>query len=106
MMRCLGIAKGATVENAMQTTEEVVEVSPEPQWEPLAATMVMPENPAVPAQVEIEQVVEPDPVEPVREPKPEPEEPIEAPAVVGAEPVVEAADTVEGRGGSWRSQSR
>lgn len=96
MMQCLGIAKDVTVENAMQVTEEVVEVSPEPQWEPLAATMVMPENPAVPVQVEIEQVVEPDPVEPVREPEPEPEESIMAPAVVEAEPVVEATDTAEG----------
>lgn len=96
MMQCLGIAKDVTIENAMQVTEEVVEVSPEPQWEPLAATMVMPENPAVPARVEIEQVVEPDPVEPVREPEPEPEESIMTQAVVEAEPVVEATDTVEG----------
>ena len=82
MMQCLGIAKGATGKDAMQDVDEAVEVSPEPQWEPAAATT------AVPVRVEIEQVAEP-----AREP--EPEEPIEAPAVVEAEPVVEAADTVE-----------
>lgn len=95
MMQCLGIAKGATIENVMQAAEKVVEVSPEPQWEPFAATSAMPENPAVPVQVEIEQVVEPDPAEPAREPEPEPEESIEVSAVVEAEPVVEATDAVK-----------
>lgn len=90
MMQCLGIAKGATGKDAMQDVDEAVEVSPEPQWEPAAATT------AVPVRVEIEQVVEPDPVEPVHERELELEEPIEAPAVVEAEPVVEAIDTVEG----------
>lgn len=93
MMQCLGIAKGATIENVMQAAEKVVEVSPEPQWEPFAATTAMPENPAVPVQVEIEQVVEPDPAEPAREP--EPEESIEVSAVVEADPVVEATDAVK-----------
>ena len=99
MMQCLGIAKGATVEGAMQAADEVIEevaeVNPEPQWEPVAAATVVPETPAVPVQPEVEQVVEPDSVEPVREPEPEPEEPIEAPEVVEAEPTAEVIDTVE-----------
>ena len=95
MMQCLGLAKGATIGNVMQAAEKVVEVSPEPQWDPFAATTAMPENPAVPVQVEIEQVVEPDPAEPAREPEPETEESIEVSAVVEAEPVVEATDAVK-----------
>lgn len=90
MMQCLGFAKGTTYSGTLQDVNEAVEVSPEPQWGPVAATMTMPERPAVPVRVEIEQVAEP-----AREPEPEPEESIEAPAVVEAEPVVEAADTVE-----------
>lgn len=90
MMQCLGIAKGATGEDAMQDVDEAVEVSPEPQWGPVAATMTMPESPAVPVRVEIEQVAEP-----AREPESKPKEPIEALAVAEAESVVETTDTVE-----------
>lgn len=90
MMQCLGIAKGATGEDAMQDVDEAVEVSPEPQWGPVAATMTMPESPAVPVRVEIEQVAEP-----AREPESKPKEPIEALAVAEAESVAETTDTVE-----------
>ena len=90
MMQCLGIAKGATGEDAMQDVDEAVEVSPEPQWGPVAATMTMPKSPAVPVRVEIEQVAEP-----AREPESKPKEPIEALAVAEAESVVETTDTVE-----------
>lgn len=95
MMQCLGIAQGSGGGNAMQAAEEIVEVSPEPQLEPVAATIAAPESPALAVQAEIKQVVEPDSVEPAHEPKPESEEPIEAPTVVEAEPEEEAIDSVE-----------
>ena len=95
MMQCLGIAKGATGEDAMQVAEEITDIDPEQILDSASLPMVMPEGPVAPVQAQIEYAVDPDPVAPAREPEPKPEEPVETPLVVEAEPVVEAADTVE-----------
>lgn len=95
MMQCLGIAKGATIENAMQAAEEVVSIESEPRLEPVSETMPILESPAQPVQPKVEQAVQPDSVTTDREPEPEPKEPVDAPAVVEAEPAEEAIDTVE-----------
>lgn len=95
MMQCLGIAKGATIENAIQAAEEVVSIESEPRLEPVSETMPILESPARPVQPKVEQAVQPDSVTTDREPEPEPKESVDAPAVVEAEPAEEAIDTVE-----------